>query len=103
MIETLEKLTPEEIQEFLILDYLKKETGFPYSFALNSGRCWNEKDNVESKKDDTYFYQIMPDGIDNGFFNWYALERQYNQFFETKEEAFKQFLKYWKTWKGNNS
>ena len=101
MTEALEKLTPEEIQEFLILDYLKKETRFVYSFALSSGRCWNEEDNIEQKNDETYFYQIMPEGIHDDFFKWYVLERPFNQFFETKEEAFKQFLKYWEIWKAN--
>lgn len=98
----MENLTTKEVQEFLIIDYLKKETGNSYCFAVSSVRTWNVENNVEKAKDsNSPFYQLMPDSFDTGFFVWYSQERPHNQFFEIKENAFTQFLKYWKIWNSN--
>jgi hypothetical protein len=97
----MNNLKPEDVPEFLMCDYLLKETGSHYCFASSTTRSINNANNIEQKNDGTFFYQIMPDSIDNGFFDWYILEKKHNQFFETKEEAFIQFMKFWNAWKNN--
>ena len=95
----MNNLQIEDVTEFLILDYILKETKYLYCFSTSINRSWNSEINIERKNDGSVFYQIKPDGLDGGFFNWYALERQHNQFFETKEEAFIEFMRYRKIWK----
>lgn len=98
----MDNLKPEDVPEFLILDYLLKETGERYCFSGSTARTVDSKDNIEYKNDGTVFHQIMPNIGSTEFFDWYCLERKHNQFFETKEEAFLQFWKFWKIWKENN-
>jgi len=77
-----------------LLLQLAKVTGARYVFAVGACRTWNTEDNYQKGT----FYQIMPFDTDDGFFDWYCLERIYNQFFETKEEAVDQFLIYRRLW-----
>lgn len=48
--------------------------------------------------DDQPFYQLMPNTIDDGFFDWYCYVQPNNQFFRTKEMCILYFIKYWTEW-----
>ncbi|CAN5721498.1 hypothetical protein BH10BAC2_BH10BAC2_17890 [soil metagenome] len=73
-------------------NYLFDITGLDYSFAVSSDRMWG------NKKEKGTFYQLMPDSIDNGFFDWYCDRCPYHQFFKLKTEAVLRFMKYWWEW-----
>ncbi|MBC7388249.1 MAG: AbrB/MazE/SpoVT family DNA-binding domain-containing protein [Opitutaceae bacterium] len=77
--------------------FMQHFTGFPYSFAVSSSRKWGSEDSLVESRQEGY-YQLMPDHIDSGFFDWYCNERPYHQFFKTKEKAMLYFLKFWWSW-----
>lgn len=66
-----------------------------YSFAVASERKW---DNENSIIEHGTFYQLMPDYIDDGFFNWYIAKRPYNQFFTSHYVATLELVKYRNQW-----
>ena len=78
--------------------YLHFFTNHSYSFAVAAERVWTDSENVEQMVDDKPFYQLMPDTIDDGFFDWYCYVRPNNQFFKTKEMGILYFIKYWTEW-----
>jgi|AntAceMinimDraft_14_1070370.scaffolds.fasta_scaffold01232_11 hypothetical protein len=88
--ENFEK--PEDVSK-----YLHFITNNYYSFAAGAVRKWGNVEKVE-RSDELPFYQLMPDNLDDGFFNWYCVERPYNQFFKTKEMCIIYFVKYWLEW-----
>ena len=77
--------------------YLYSITNNYYSFTVSSDRIWSNPENVEHMKSEP-FYQLMPDEIDDRFFNWYCNLRPNNQFFKTKEMCVLYFVKYWFEW-----
>lgn len=98
-----------------VREYLREVTNCSYSFAVTSKRIWGRKpikfgknedeilefedeDSAYKRIEDGQFYQLMPDGLDEGFFNWYCRERMYNQFFTTKEMCVASFLKFYIIW-----
>ena len=99
MENSLEASATNKISKNYILSYLYRNTGFKYCFAHSSSRIWNKVGEIEQQEDGNDFCQIMPEQSDNSFFDWYVLERQYNQFFKTEEKAFVFFLKYLEEWK----
>lgn len=98
-----------------VRQFLKEVTGHDYSFAVGSHRIWDRKvvkfgknedevlefedeDSAYERIEEGTFYQLMPDGADDGFFEWYVSERMYNQFFKSKEMCVAYFLKFWIIW-----
>lgn len=81
-----------------VRQYLQFFTNNLYSFAIASERVWTDTDNVEHMVAEKHFYQLMPDTIDNGFFEWYCYVRPNNQFFKTKEMCILYFIRYWTEW-----
>lgn len=82
-------------------EYLFFFTGHLYSFAESSLRIWGKGGEVEGSKYDpakSTFYQLMPDEIDDGFFNYYVSIRPDNQFFKTKEMCVIHFVRFWTDW-----
>lgn len=76
--------------------YLTSFTGFDYDFAMGSCRKWGSGDVVT--EDNTSYFQIMPNTVDDGFFEWYVKKRPYRQFFESYETCIIHFLYYRKIW-----
>jgi hypothetical protein len=83
------------------IQYIHFFTNQFYSFAVASERVWSEIENVEHMATGLPFYQLMPDTIDDGFFDWYCYVRPNNQFFKTKEMCVLYFIKYWTEWSRN--
>jgi hypothetical protein len=109
-----------KIEEFSDLQddvrqFVGEVTKHQYSFAVASSRIWGQRikrfgknedeilqyEEIDSEKDVQHgtFYQLMPDGIDDGFFDWYCEKRQDYQFFISKEMCVAYFLKFWILWK----
>jgi hypothetical protein len=80
-----------QLTDFDLSQIVYRVTGQFYGFAVASGYF------MEMQAEEVY--QLMPHTVDNGFFDWYCLERVDHQFFETKQECTLQFLKYWYIWK----
>jgi hypothetical protein len=80
--------------EFQAESYLQQITRVNYTFAMASQRKWGANGPIEYGQ----FYQIMPDGIDTGFFDWYCIDRPYYQFFTSMEAAVLHFVYYWHVW-----
>ncbi len=74
-------------------------TGHKYIVATASSRMWGKK----SKVVQGIFYQIMPDTMDDGFFDWYCDMRSHHQFFKTVEVAVIHFTVFWHIWKAENN
>jgi hypothetical protein len=77
-----------------VRSYLHFLTSHFYSFAIISNRRWGKKNKVEHGT----FWQLMSDGEDDGFFDWYCYVREDYQFFKTKEICILYFIKYWTEW-----
>jgi len=76
---------------------LRSITGQQYCFAEAANRKWAHAEaTTESSREG--FFQLVPVGTDNGFFDWYCRERPYNQFFTSKDAAVVNFLHYWNQW-----
>lgn len=80
-----------------LIDILFSLTGTKYIFAQVSSRRWGRK----SETVNGTYYQIMPERLDDPFFNWYCNERTEYQFFKSKANCIIYFLKYWVIWKKN--
>jgi hypothetical protein len=91
----------ESLPEIQIIILLRTITKNEYSFSSSSVRIWGH-DLAEKETPDTGFYQLMPDSIDDGFFDWYCDVHPYHQFFETKDAALINFIYYWFQWKESN-
>ncbi|OIN59808.1 hypothetical protein [Arsenicibacter rosenii] len=76
--------------------YLFSITSQKYTIAQASERTWGQV------RENGLFYQIMPEGLDNGFFDWYISERPDHQFFRTVEMAVLYFIFYWNIWNSLN-
>jgi hypothetical protein len=76
--------------------YLLEITGFPYSFAQASSRKWGSE---EAEIEHGDFYQLMPDSLDDGFFDWYCETSPYMQFYTTWEECTLIFVYQWMKWR----
>ena len=88
---------PEKFEnENQVTPYLRLITGFRYCPAKVSFRRWGS---TESEPEEGQFYQIVPDRVDNGFFDWYCGNRPYHQHFRTVEMAVLYFVFYWHIWK----
>lgn len=71
----MEKFTEQDL-EILILN----KVGSRYVFASALGN------------DNTVEFQLMPDSLDDGFFNWYTGNYKDNQFYKTKYECSFHFI-----------
>jgi len=80
-----------------VREYLHFFTNNYYSFAIATERIWTDPDKVEHLKNE-WFYQLMPDKLDDGFFDWYCWVRPNNQFFKTQEMCILYFVRYWTEW-----
>ncbi len=97
--------------------FLHEITKYPYSFVVATKNIWGFKSQPENEElvDENLvdepdgelvnpvpeagtFYQLIPDTVDDGFFNWYSQERSGYQFHNTREMAVVYFLKYWIIW-----
>src|SRR4051812_6576543 len=88
---------PEKFEdENQVTPYLRLITGYRYCLANASHRRWGKP---ESDMEEGHFYQIVPDQVDNGFFNWYCDNRPCHQRFRTVEMAVLYFVFYWHIWK----
>jgi hypothetical protein len=79
-------------------EYLYFFTGQKYCFAESSSRVWTNSEIVEQMECNKPFYQLMPETLDDGFFDWYCFNRPDNQFFKTREMCVLYFIKYWTDW-----
>jgi hypothetical protein len=61
---------------------------------------WGKVDKFESMGDvfPDAFYQLMPDTMDDGFFDWYCHHRDDQQFFASSETCALHFIYYWMQW-----
>lgn len=82
-----------EFNDYDLMQLVLRVTGQLYTFAVADGAFCGFK-GVDT------VYQLMPHTDDDGFFDWYCLERVDDQFFETKQDCALNFLKYWHIWKG---
>jgi hypothetical protein len=75
-------------------------TGHVYVFATSSSMRWGKDGEIEKmgEANPNGFYQLMPDTLDDGFFDWYCDERSEQQFFPSIEPATLQFIHYWMKW-----
>ena len=78
-----------------VVPYLRLLTDYRYTVELSLHRRWgNETSVIEEGK----FYRIVPDRVDNGFFDWYSDNLPFHQHFKTVEMALLQFVFYWHFW-----
>ena len=90
------KDNPERFEdESQVTPYLRLVTGFRYCLEKISHRKWGDADQPSEEGN---FYQIVPDRVDNGFFDWYCDNRPYHQAFRTVEMAVLYFVFYWHIW-----
>lgn len=81
--------------EYQIVPYLRLVTGCRYGVETSAHRRWG---NETSSQEEGKFYQIIPDRVDDGFFDWYCDYRPFHQFFRTVEMALIHFVFYWHVW-----
>jgi len=87
---------PEKFEdEQQVTPYLRLITGFRYRLAITTHRRWADRENP---LEEGRFYQITPDQMDNGFFDWYCNNRPCHQHFKTVEMAVLYFVFYWHIW-----
>ncbi|MES2730969.1 MAG: hypothetical protein V4714_04445 [Bacteroidota bacterium] len=79
-----------------VTPYLRLVTGLRYCLATSNHRKWGLATNPVEEGS---FYQIIPDKMDDGFFDWYCNNRPYHQFYKTAEMALLHFVFYWHVWK----
>ncbi len=94
-------------------NFLREVTGHNYVFAVASSQAWGLLPTIEEEEEETEqyeekqprpnvrnvtCYQLMPDTVDDGFFDWYCYERDYYQFFQSREMCAAYFLKFWIIW-----
>lgn len=87
---------PEHPTNLEITVLLGRITGHMYTFAVSSSRHWNNNKNIEQSNDG--FYQLMPEGLDGGYWDWYCAHREYNQFFKSKADCALEFINYYYMW-----
>ena len=80
--------------------YLRMITDYRYGVEVSNHRKWGNKDSpVEHGR----FYQIIPDRVDDGFFDWYCNICPYHQLFKTVEMALLRFVFYWNVWRKDHT
>jgi hypothetical protein len=94
------ELLNHDLSEQDITRILHAVTGHIYTFATASDMRWGKNDTVEHKGEEfpNGFYQLMPDAMDDGFFDWYCYHRDEQQFFASPETAALHFIYYWTQW-----
>lgn len=85
--------------EYQIVPYLRLVTGCRYGVETSAHRRWG---NASSPQEEGKFYQIIPDRVDDGFFDWYCDFRPFHQFFRTVEMALIHFVFFWHVWRDEN-
>ncbi len=84
-----------------IRKYTKALTNSEYVFAVGSNRKWGDSNAIETENNGKPFYQLMPDSLDEGFFDWYVSARSKYQFFKTEEMCLLHFVFYYDVWVKN--
>lgn len=94
------ELANKKLNDHEITALLFNLTDCIYTFASSSDMRWGKDGKVKhmDKSHPDGFYQLMPDSLDDGFFDWYCYNREDQQFFETKENATLHFIYYWMKW-----
>jgi hypothetical protein len=91
------ELSQEKFEdENQVIPYLRLLTDYRYNINMSLHRKWGIED---SPMEEGKFYQIVPDNVDNGFFDWYYENRRCYQFFKTIEMALLHFVFYFHVWK----
>lgn len=78
-----------------VIPYLRIVTGYRYNVEISAHRRWG---GIENTLESGQFFQIIPDKVDNGFFDWYCDNRPHHQYFHTVEMALLHFVFYWHVW-----
>jgi hypothetical protein len=78
-----------------VVPYLRMLTDYRYTVEITTHRRWGSED---SALQEGRFYQIVPDRVDNGYFDWYCDNRPDHQHFKTVEMALLHFVFYWHVW-----
>lgn len=100
-IEQFPDLVNHDLTEDDITRILHTVTGYIYTFATASVMRWGKKGRIEEMDTTTFpdgFWQLMPDTIDDGFFDWYCEHRVDQQFFASPQTAALHFIYYWMQW-----
>lgn len=93
-------LETEYLEEKEARTYLKALTGCDYVFAQGAHRKWGgDEMEVTQNADGKPYFQIMPYSFDDGFFDWYVVERKHRQFFESRETCIIHFLYFREIWR----
>jgi hypothetical protein len=91
----LEAGTERFESENQVTPYLRIVTGYRYNLEISQHRILEGDTSQETGK----FFQIIPDRVDNGFFDWYCDNFPGKQLFQTVEMALLHFVFYWHVWK----
>lgn len=75
--------------------FLRLLTDYRYAVEISMHRRWGD---AETELEEGRFYQIVPDLVDDGFFDWYCDFRPDHQHFRTVEMALLHFVFYWHVW-----
>ena len=78
-----------------VVPYLRLLTDYRYTVEIRHHRKWGD---ASSAQEEGNFYQIVPDRVDDGFFDWYCDNLPYHQHFKTVEMALLHFVFYWHVW-----
>ena|SRR4028118_487543 len=89
----LEPGTEKFENENQVTPYLRMVTSYRYNLELSKHRI------TEGEPESGNFFQIIPDRVDNGFFDWYCDNYPHKQLFKTVEMALLHFVFYWHVWK----
>ena len=99
-ISPIYDLENQKLSDTELLILIFNLTGRKYTFANGSHMRWGTgkvKQAVGENPDG--FFQLMPEGSDGGFFDWYCDVRTDHQFFKSRQKATLQFIYYWLEWK----
>ncbi len=78
-----------------VIPYLRLLTDYRYNINMSLHRRWGSTDSL---LEEGKFYQIVPDNVDDGFYDWYYENRRCYQFFKTVEMALLYFVFYRRVW-----
>lgn len=101
MAKIIDELPDQKLGGKELIALLYNLTGHHYTFTNSPSMRWGKKGKLKEATDvdPDGFYQIVPEDNDEGFFDWYRVNREEYQFFKSRSKAVLHFIFYWMKWR----
>ena len=101
MAKNIDDLEDQKLGKKELISLLFNLTGQKYTFQNSQSMRWGKDGKIKQTSEEYPggFFQLVPQDSDDGFFDWYRLNRADYQFFKSRSKAVLHLIFYWTKWR----